>query len=274
VDISCVEAGEPYEGVLITVDNATCTDAAYQANYFMWTVNDGTADLLVHNTSVFEYVPTEGEVYVVTGPLDYDFDEWKIQLRFETDVQSGLDISAPQVTLVEVVTPTVLKLQFNEDLEPVSAQTATNYAINNGIVVEQAVHHSIVKSQVFLTVSTLAGGSYELTVSNVADLVGNIMPESIYQFVSTGIGEEKAAMRARVFPNPSDGMLNLEWMGNTQENIAVRVFNLTGAVVYSGEFSVNGQEIITLDLEPVADGMYILEAHGQSSVARTRIMKY
>jgi endonuclease I len=59
-DISCAQAGEPYEGVLVTVDNAICTDAEYQANFFMWTVNDGTGDLLVHNTSVFEYVPPKG----------------------------------------------------------------------------------------------------------------------------------------------------------------------------------------------------------------------
>ncbi len=272
VDISCAQAGEPYEGVLITVDNATCTDPLYQANYFMWTVNDGTGDLLIHNTSVFEYEPTEGEVYVVTGPLDYDFDEWKIQLRFETDVRTGADITAPQVLSAEVITPTVLKIQFNEDVEPVSAETLSNYSINNGITVQQAGVHSIVKSQVFLTITALSGGDYELTIQNVADLVGNIMPVTVVPFFSTGLDEQVPETRINVYPNPSNGLINAEWLSDRPEPVTVSLFNLAGMKIYSQPFEAEKHRVLQIDLEGVPAGLYFLELRGESQVGRSKVL--
>lgn len=272
VNINCIEAVEPYEGVLITVDNATCTDPNYQANYYMWTVNDGTGDLLVHNTSVFEYEPTEGEVYIVSGPLDYDFDEWKIQLRLGTDVLAGADITAPQVNSAEVITPTVIKLQFSEELEEVSAETLTNYSINNGITVEQANLHSIIKSQVFLTVSALAGGSYELTVQGVADLVGNVMPATVVPFTSTGVDDPLTNSNLSVYPNPSNGLFTLQWKDRLNEELQVRLITVTGQQVWSGRFHSASTFNLTVDAAGIEAGVYFVEVISENLISRQKLI--
>jgi endonuclease I len=274
VTITCAEAEEAYEAVLIRVNNATCTDPEYQANYYMWTVNDGTGDLLVHNTSVFEYEPTEGEVYVVSGPLDYDFDEWKIQLRLGTDVQSGGDITAPAISSVEVVTETIIKVQFSEDVDVASAETEANYSINNGITVEQAAVHSIVKSQVFLTVSQLLGGAYELTIQNVADLAGNVMPAQIVMPFTTsfGVGDDLIQNPCLVYPNPTTGHINIEWLDENPGSVTVSLYGMAGTRAFSQQFTFNGNKSLQVDTGKLNSGLYILEVKSDENIYRTKLM--
>jgi len=274
--ITCSQAGEPYEGVLIKVNNATCTDEDYMANYFMWTVNDGTANLLVHNTAIYEYVPVNGEVYTVSGPLDYDFDEWKIQIRLGTDVQTGGggDVTAPSISTVEAVTATVVKVQFSEDVDVTSAQTISNYNINNGITVQQAAVHSIIKSQVFLTVSTLTTGSYELTIQNVADLVGNVMPAPVVMpfSASFGINDDLTANDLNIYPNPTNGKINVEWMGKMPGNVMVSIYSLAGVKEFSEQFIISSENSLTVDAGMLVNGLYILEVKGDKNISRTKLM--
>ena len=274
VNISCAEATEPYEGVLVRVDNATCTDPNYWANYFMWTVNDGTGDLLIHNTNVFEYEPNEGDVYVVTGPLDFDFDEWKIQLRFETDVQSGVDITPPQVNALEVITSTVLKLQFSEEVDPVSAETLSNYSINEDVQVQEANVHSIVKTQVFLTVSPLEGGDYELTVQNIADLAGNIMPETVIPFSSTGIDHKLLGSGIDIFPNPAVGLFYIRFALERTGNVTLALYSISGEVVFSKDVNVNEEGQLPVDVSHLRSGLYFLEISGSSFTGHSKVVIY
>lgn len=62
---------------------------------------------------------------------------------------------------------------FNEVLDPTSANTATNYVINNGITVSAAALGADAKSVVLTTSPIAAGSSSTLTVTNVRDKAGN-----------------------------------------------------------------------------------------------------
>lgn len=173
--IMAEDAGEPFESVLVQIDNATCTDANYQANFYMWTVTDVTGDLLIHNTSIFEFEPEEGNAYKITGPLNYDFDEWKIELRFDDDVQPAEDITGPIVMDIIVLNSAAIQIEFNEGLEETSAENAANYSISNGVTVESVNQHAFVKSRVVLSVTGLETGDYEITIENVKDVNDNVM---------------------------------------------------------------------------------------------------
>ncbi|MBX7093568.1 MAG: T9SS type A sorting domain-containing protein [Flavobacteriales bacterium] len=74
---------EDYEGVLVQVTNANCVNA--NAGFGMWTVNDGSADCKIHNL-IYQYTPTQGNVYAVTGPVYYSFAEFRVEPRDVNDV--------------------------------------------------------------------------------------------------------------------------------------------------------------------------------------------
>ena len=273
--MTCIQAGEAYEGVLVKVNNATCTNEDYQADYFMWTVNDGTGALKVHNTAVYEFVPANGEVYTISAPLDYDFDEWKLQLRLGTDVQGGGggDVTAPMVTTVEAVTSTVVKVQFSEDVDVTSAQTVTNYSIDNGITVEQAAVHAIVKSQVFLTVSPLATGTYNLTINNIGDLNGNFMAAPVVVPFTASFGlNENNSEEFRIYPNPAHGLVHIEIMDDLSMPVSVNIFNVSGQKVYFETFAGNGQNILTIDAADFVEGLYIIELRTDKMVSHTKLI--
>jgi endonuclease I len=276
VVVTCAQATEDYESVLIKVNNATCTMADYMTDYYMWTVNDGTADLKVHNTAVYEFVPVQGELYNVSGPLDYDFDEWKIQLRLGTDVEGGGggDVTPPSITSVEAVTATVVKVQFSEDVDATSSQTVANYTINNGITVQQAALHQIIKSQVFLTVSALTTGSYQLTIQNVADLAGNVMTTPVVMSFSAefGIAEDLAAKGISIYPNPSYGRFDINWQNKMPENVTVNIYSTAGNKVFSGQYSSTVKNHLTIDAGHLSSGLYLIELKDEQNVSRTKLM--
>jgi hypothetical protein len=269
VVITCDEAVEPYEGVLIRVNNAVCTEE--DSNFGMWTVNDGTGDLLIQNTNVFEYIPTEGESYNITGPLDYKYSEWKIHLRFSTDVSSGGDFTAPEVQSVEVITATDIKIQFSEEVEQTSAETLSNYSINNDVSITEAKQHSIVKSQVFLTTSTLPGGEFELSVSNVADLNGNSMETVVIPFTASGINDPTVINSQEIFPNPSDGHFQVEWNYGNAQAVLVNLYNLTGKKLFSEELNPVGN-MLTFDFDDISNGLYIIEIRSDNVISRSKVM--
>ncbi len=266
------DAGEALESVLIHVTNAVCTDANYQANYWMWTVNDGSGNLLIHNTSIFEYYPEEGETYRITGPLNYDFDEWKIELRYEDDVQSGADLTPPTVDALEVINTTVIKLEFSEPVEESSAENTTNYLMNNGIIVEEANQHALVKSQVFLTVSTLEDGGYVLNVKDVKDLAGNIMdPTSLNFYV--GIDDKLVNNSLNVFPNPAEYTVNIAFSTVKSGKVDLRLLNVLGEEIFNEQKLTRvGDNQVQIDVSGLKTGVYVIHLQSGKELIQHKLI--
>ncbi|MDP8203389.1 MAG: T9SS type A sorting domain-containing protein, partial [Candidatus Tenebribacter mawsonii] len=74
---------EDYEGVLVHIDNAECTD--YDAGYGEWLVDDGSGSIMI-NDIMYAFVPTIGEMYDVTGIVDYAYSSYRIEPRYSSDV--------------------------------------------------------------------------------------------------------------------------------------------------------------------------------------------
>lgn len=116
---------------------------------------------------------------------------------------------------------------FNEALDQASAETVSNYSMNNNISVTAA---SLNGSVVTLTVSPALteGNTYALTVSNVADVSGNVMSPNTMAF-TYGVPPEFqvaniAALRAK-WTEPLD--INGTHFGND-------IYKLTGHVIVTG----------------------------------------
>lgn len=81
---------EPYEGVLVRVTNATCTNA--NSGFGQWVVNDGSGSCLI-NPGIYEADREQGTAYNVTGPVFYSFDEFKILPRDVNDVEMFVSVN-------------------------------------------------------------------------------------------------------------------------------------------------------------------------------------
>ncbi len=263
---------EADESVLVKVTNALCTDDNYPANYFMWTVDDGTGELRIHNTAVFEYKPVEGSYYNITGPMNYDFDEWKIELRFESDVSSGGDTEGPEVVEVTPVIATNIKVLFNENVDAITAEDTGNYSLNNGAVVESAKQHAFNKAQVNLTVTELSG-DYVLTVQNVKDESGNVMEMQTIPFSYVGIEEQLLNGRVTVYPNPASDKLNVAVTAKKDIDLTLTLSDVSGRVVKNLYFPARqGQNIFTIDLSNTPKNIYILSIRGDNSSLKYKVV--
>lgn len=143
-----------------------------------------------------------------------------------TSVTAGPDTVGPTVASV---TPSgnLLAVTFNEALDQTTAETTSNYTLDNNITVTSA---SMNGSMVTLTVSPALteGNTYTLSVSNVADVNGNVMTPSTTTF-TYGVSPEFqvaniAALRAK-WTDPLD--INGTHFGND-------IYKLTGHVIVTG----------------------------------------
>jgi len=263
---------EAHESILTKVVNATCTDANYQADHYMWKVNDGSGMLKIHNTSVFEYVPTEDSAYNITGPMNYDFDEWKIELRFESDVAKGSDFVAPEVIFVVPIISTNIKVIFNEDVEQTTAENVANYSINNGIVVENVSQHAFNKTQVNLTVTTLSG-DYELIVQNVEDVSGNVMEPQTIPFSYVGIEEYLLGGNVEVYPNPASDRLNISFESKEEFDIEIAITDIAGKQMIIEEHYVKqGVNKLSYNLESFKLGIYLVNLRGEKGTLNYKLI--
>ncbi|MFA5418428.1 MAG: endonuclease [Bacteroidales bacterium] len=260
VVIGTGEAEEGHESIIVQVKNAVCTVEDYQADHYMWAVNDGSGELKIHNTSIFEYVPALNLIYDITGPLNYDFDEWKIELRYESDVISSVDTDGPTVESIEPVLNTNIKIMFNEAVEESTATNFANYTIDNDVVIESISQHAFNKAEIHLTVSSLTPGtSYTTTISNIADLAGNIMYEHTQSFTFVGIEELFTDGALTVFPNPAKDKISISFNAKDQADLQISLNDLSGKQVFSNKYTVaKGLNQLSMDVNGQSKGVYVL----------------
>lgn len=259
--INTGDASEEYEGVLVKVISAECTDDDYYNNHFMWTVNDGSGPLLIHNTNKYEFDPTEGAEYTVKGPLNWDFGEWKIELRYEDDVDGLIDESAPALDEVNITDEDRIEIYFNEDVTESSGEEEDHYALDNGVEVESAVRHLINKKKITLTVTPMSPGtSYTLIINGVQDQYGNATENLIYEFgYQTSIEEVISQSGIRIWPNPTSDNLHVSFTAKKPTDMKISVVNMQGAILHEKKQSVSeGMNRFLLPANHLAEGIYML----------------
>lgn len=74
---------EKYEGMLVVVISAQCTDDSL--GYGEWEVNDGSGAIRIDD-QIYHFKPQQGGYYDVTGPLNYSYSDFKIEPRDYRDV--------------------------------------------------------------------------------------------------------------------------------------------------------------------------------------------
>ena len=143
-----------------------------------------------------------------------------------TSQELGPDTDAPFVASVNPNGNT-LAVTFNEALDQASAETASNYTLNNGITVSSAtLNNSVVTLAV--TPALAEGNSYTLIVNNVADVAGNVMTADTVTF-TYGVDPQ--------FQVANIAALRAKWTNALDVNgthFGSDVYKLTGHVIVTG----------------------------------------
>ncbi len=116
--------------------------------------------------------------------LDAIFLDSTGNIRDDFTILKVPDTISPQISSVQAQgTPTQAVVTFSEYVEQASAETASNYAIDNGVTVSAAGLGDDGRTVTLTTTPLTQGITYTLTVNNVVDLAGNpIATDSQEQF--------------------------------------------------------------------------------------------
>lgn len=83
--------------------------------------------------------------------------------------------------------------------------------------------------------------------------------EIYYEIGNVGVDEEEAFAELQVFPNPASDALNVNFNLRQNQNVEMRLVNVTGEAVYTHQLSnVSGSVSHRIDVSNLAKGIYIL----------------
>ena len=128
----------------------------------------------VGNVTSFTITDLNKDVNYYFAVTAYDFSNNESGFSEEVSAMIGGDTNPPDLVDIFVNGDTQIDVVFSEPLDKTSAETISNYSINNGVRVLGAVlDESNLTTVSLVTTPHERGTSYVLIVNNVADLDGN-----------------------------------------------------------------------------------------------------
>ncbi len=94
------------------------------------------------------------------------------------------------------------------------------------------------------------------------------------EFVNcSGIEEYGSLVEMKVFPNPSNGLFQLQLQNLNSENVSLKVINAQGVVVYQAEnVRLNANSMLPLNLSGMSAGIYTVFVKGKSTIAFEKLI--
>jgi len=121
------------------------------------------------------------------------------------------------------------------------------------------------------TTTTNAGGLIFVTVTGANGCVTEKSTFVVNNPCPTGIEAVGDVPSINVYPNPSNGVFNVEVEGNVEEMIDLQVLDLTGRVMTSEAGALgSGSNITTLNLSGLARGTYMLRMSQKGELISVR----
>jgi hypothetical protein len=193
--------------------------------------SEGTMTDLTHTTSLYSGVFCK---YTSTRSTQFYFDD------FTVTGTAPVDNTSPSINTVTVTSSTTLDVLFSEPVDVTSAQSLTNYTVNNSIGnPSSAVRDGGNLALVHLTFSTaFTNGVYNnIDVSNVDDLSANTLTlqgkQFLYYIPSIPSYRDVVINEIIFDPTPSLGLPEQEFVElyNTTTN---KIFDLSGWTISDG----------------------------------------
>lgn len=158
VEIMTSEASnEEYEGVLVKVMDAKCTND--DAGFGQFEVNDGSGPRLIDD-EMFAYTPVIGNYYAITGVAFLSFGEVKIYPRIIEDIEvtgyAGIEENTSTISLYPNPSNSIVTLTVPGDA------TVQIYSLTGEVI------YSAIGTVKTIDVSNFATGVYQVMISTAA----------------------------------------------------------------------------------------------------------
>lgn len=112
--------------------------------------------------------------------------------------------------------------------------------------------------------------TYPLTSLGLTDAFVHKMSQSGGAFAPPSLPQEPEVIRATLFPNPTEDVLNVD-VGRHAEHVNIQLFNLNGQLLLE-KTQVSGR-IISLDVSAFPGGMYMINLQEGSTSTLMRVVK-
>ncbi len=125
------------------------------------------------------------------------------------------------------------------------------------------------------TILVDTSGIVSVDVTDVNGCVGSDTVQVVLVGECVGLTEAFAGVSVRYYPNPTDGILNLEMIGFKGKEVTINVMNARGQEVYSEQFQkLQGDFRRELDLRDKAQGVYFIQltTNGESRTDRVSVL--
>ncbi len=113
-----------------------------------------------------------------------------------------------------------------------------------------------------------------------ANVLGTVIPyvmndvNKITFGIAIGINENPATSTVGIYPNPTNGVTTLNIKDETATEFVVNIYNVTGALVSSSTFALNGGELNeNIDLSSYVNGIYMIRISTGNDVITKKIIK-
>mgnify|MGYP001260943853 CR=1 FL=1 len=154
-DIAATAADtEEYESVLLSVTNEECLDT--WVGYGMWAIGV-VGDSLFVGDDIYDYNPTQGTHYNVTGVLYYSYSTWELLPRMASDVSEYTGIEENGISAEIYPNPASDFVQINADMNG----TVEIFNING-----QLVYNAEFNNSLRINVSEFNSGLYNIVLTN------------------------------------------------------------------------------------------------------------
>jgi hypothetical protein len=161
-------ATEPWEGVLVRVVDLRCNNLPDNTNNFQWLASNWQGSILV-NDLIYDSTPTVGNYYSVTGLVNYNFSEWKLEPRMESDIEASASTGVSEVSNSTLRTyPNPASTALFVDLSALEGRSEVELVDATGRV---ALRTSSGNNLLQVDVNSVATGMYTLTLRNNGQVI-------------------------------------------------------------------------------------------------------